>query len=38
MDNQSGILANIISKAIEGAFFEFAWQQRYDQTYYQKPR
>jgi hypothetical protein len=37
MDDQSGILENIISKAIEGAFSEFARQQSYEQSYYQQP-
>jgi hypothetical protein len=37
MDSQSGILVDIISKAIEGAFSEFARQQGYEQSYYQQP-
>jgi hypothetical protein len=37
MDSQFGILVKIISKAIEGAFFEFAHQQSYEKLYYQQP-
>jgi hypothetical protein len=37
MDNQSGILADIISNAIKSTFSELAQQQNYERTYYQQP-
>jgi hypothetical protein len=36
MDNQSGILVDIISNAINSVFSEFAQQQRYERTCYQQ--
>jgi hypothetical protein len=36
MDNQSGVLMNIINNAIKGAFSDFAQQQGYVASYCQQ--